>query len=59
MPEALEEETPSDVTRIEREDAVGTNPETGRPKVQKGVDTSVTPRQQRYWTWSGSGKARP
>ena len=48
--ETLEEETQSDVNRIELEEVVDTNPHTGQPEVLKGVDIDVTPRQQRNWS---------
>ena len=48
--EELEETTQSDVKRIALEDVVDTNPNTGKPEVQKAVDITVAPRPTKSWS---------
>lgn len=47
--EDLEDETDSEVKRIALEDVVATDPDTGRPAVQKSVDITTTPKPDRKW----------
>ncbi|CAM3837734.1 hypothetical protein [Paracidovorax anthurii] len=47
--EQLEAETQGEVSRIALEDVVGTNPETGRPEVQKHVDITLAHKPGRQW----------
>jgi hypothetical protein len=47
--EELESKTNSDVKNIALEDVVDTDPQTGRPVVQKGVEITLNPRLSRKW----------
>lgn len=48
--ENLEEDTQSEVKKIELEDVVEIDKDTGRPSVQKAVDITVTPKPERKWS---------
>ncbi|RYF08965.1 MAG: hypothetical protein EOO31_00035 [Comamonadaceae bacterium] len=46
----LEDSTQSEVKKIELEDVVEIDKDTGKPSVQKAVDITVTPKQERKWS---------
>lgn len=46
----LEDSTQSEVKKIELEDVVEIDKDTGRPSVQKAVDITVTPKAERKWS---------
>ena len=48
--EDLEHDTKSDVKKIQLEDVVDTDKDTGKPSVQKGVDITVSPKVDRKWS---------
>ena len=48
--EDLEDDTKSDVKKIQLEDVVDTDKDTGKPSVQKGVDITVSPKVDRKWS---------
>ena len=48
--EDLEAKTNSEVKKIALEDLVDTDPQTGQPVVQKGVEITVNTRTTRKWS---------
>ena len=48
--EDLEDHTKSEVKKIQLEDVVDTDKETGKPSLQKAVDITVTPKADRKWS---------
>lgn len=48
--EDLEDDTQSEVKKIQLEDVVDTDKDTGKPSVQKAVDITVSPKVDRKWS---------
>lgn len=46
----LEDSTQSEVKKIELEDVVEIDKDTGKPSVQKAVDITVSPKPERKWS---------
>ena len=48
--EELEDNTQSEVKKIQLEDVVDTDKDTGQPAVQRAVDITVNPKPSRKWS---------